>query len=52
MNLLAKITWGMFDIWNNSKKQTSYVKRSALRLKTKALVAEDNNERKRVQSWV
>ena len=39
--LLIKELWAMFDIWNNAGIVTPYTKRSALRLKTKALIAED-----------
>jgi len=37
--------WAMFDIWNNSPAQSSYTRRAALRLKTKALIAEDRHSR-------
>lgn len=37
--------WAMFDVWNSSPTQSNYTRRAALRLKTKALIAEDRHSR-------
>lgn len=37
--------WSMFEVWNNARIQSPYTKRAALRLKAKALIAEDRHSR-------
>lgn len=41
--LLIKELWAMFDTWNEAGIVSPYTKRAALRLKTKALIAEDKH---------
>lgn len=43
--LIAKELWAMFDVWNSARVTSAYSKRAALRLKTKALIAEDRHSR-------
>lgn len=42
---LPKELWAMFEIWANARMQSGYTRRAALRLKTKALIAEDRQSR-------
>ena len=37
--------WNMYEVWANARIQSPYTKRAALRLKAKALIAEDRHSR-------
>lgn len=37
--------WNMYEVWNTARIVSPYTKRAALRLKTKALIAEDRHSR-------
>lgn len=44
MQSIAEL-WAMYNIWNTARIVTPYTKRAALRLQTKALIAEDRHSR-------